>query len=212
MSGEVVFALRGDTFKEFERDVTERVDDASRFPDWPFRTGSGFAHVYEYDRVLGGSFGTVLAALAAAYQDSFVTVAVFDPVAEYYQTGYDFYPAFRTHGNAIEAAYGDALRHEPGGDPTGAIAFSANVVGMAGASRSWALWGQRDWEIALLLTPDDLGPWLDAPVPAFGRHMDLGSIRSPAGWGVDLRESDLRAFWRNVRDKGSGYRGDADRP
>jgi hypothetical protein len=54
------------------------------------------------------------------------------------------------------------------------------------------LWGQRDWEIALLLTQDESGPWAAVPVPAFGRDIDLASIRSPDGWGVTLNERTFR--------------------
>ncbi|MFV0459446.1 MAG: hypothetical protein ACK5MT_11835 [Actinomycetales bacterium] len=204
MSGLVHFPGNEEEFHVLEHAIGLQIDTTRRLPDWPFRAATAFARIYEFDRVLGGSFGAVLGALAAGYGDDAVTVACFDPEWRYYRDEYTFFPGFQIPGDVVGARYAEGLQHEPDDDPTGALAFTANVIGIAGSSRSWALWGQRDWEIALLLTQDESGPWAAVPVPVWGRDIDLASIRSPVGWGAPLSEQDLQTFWANVRDRGSG--------
>ncbi len=185
-------------------EVSEQIDTAVRLPNWPFLVASGFVTIYEYDRLLGTSFGTVLQALVTTYGDSVVTVVGVEPRMPYYRDEYSFFPAFQLEPGSAGSGYGEGMRHEPGGDPTGALAYTVNTLAIAGSSQAWSVWGQRDWEIGLLLTRDEFGPWGDQIVPAFGRDIDLNSIRSPAGWGVPLTERDLTTFWQNVRDRGSG--------
>lgn len=105
---------------------------------------------------------------------------------------------------SLRESYAAGLHYEPGGDPTGALAHTINVIGIAGSSGAWSAWGQRDWEIGLLLTPESQGPWLQQPVRWFGRDIDLDSVRSPAGWGVSLGDRERSTFWLNVRERGSG--------
>jgi hypothetical protein len=180
------------------------LDPTARLPEWPFLANSGFVTIYEYDRLLGGSFGTVLHALAQFHDDRTVTVVGLDPPTAYYSDEYGYLPAFQITRDSIVDAYAEALRYEPGGDATGAMAFTVNVVGIVGSSGAWSAWGQRDWEIGLVLTDEAQGPWLEGQVAWFGRDVDLDSIRSPAGWGASLSEEERFTFWRNIRERGSG--------
>lgn len=204
MAGLARFAVDQVEFNRLARSVAATLDPEARLPAWPFRPDGAFTHIVEFDRVLGGDFAAVLAALAQAYGDRNVTTVVLDPDLRYYSEAYGLLPGFQVEASSLEKGYNDGLRHEPGGDPTGALAYTANVISIVGSSGAWSVWGQRDWEIALLCTPHDSGPWLSASVPVFGRDLDLDSIRSPAGWGMVLSEEDLRTFWRNVQARGSG--------
>jgi hypothetical protein len=192
-------------FKEVVDAVSRSIDPLRRLPDWPFRASSGFVTIYEYDRVLGRQFGRVLESLAADFGDSEVYVMGVAPEVSYYRDGYGVFPAFRVGRGSLEASYVAGLRHEPDGDPTGALGDSLDVVAMAGSSGAWSIWAQRDWEIGLLLTAAPSGPWRSTDVPWFDRDTNLDSIRSPAGWGLALSEGDLATFWRNVRERGSGH-------
>lgn len=179
--------------------VAARVDLDARLPDWPFRGVRGHAVIFEYDRILGGSFGDVLAALVDAYGDDTVTALGVEPPLFYYRDEYGLFPAFRIAGERVRIDYGDALRFEPGGDPTGSLGDSLDVIAISGSSGAWSVFGQRDWEIGLLRTVEPNGVWLDAGVPWFDVDVDLNAIRSPAGWGVALSESDREEFVRQCR-------------
>lgn len=205
MSEPVIFFLSDDDFHAGLQDLGHTLDCRARLPHWPFTASSGWIRIYEYDRVLGSDFGTVLEALAREYDDQHVTVMTLEPEMPYYRDEYQFYPGFQVLENNLRAGYGVGLRHEPQGDPTGALAYTANILAISGSSRAWAIWAQRDWEIGLLLTRDEVGPWCDQTVPGFGRDIDLASIRSPKGWGVPLSEGDLATFRSNVRERGSGH-------
>lgn len=159
-----------------------RVDLAARFPAWPFRAARGCATIFEYDSILSGGFGAVLDALVGTYGHAAVTVVGVDPPAEYYRDEFGFFPALHFSRARVRDGYGDASWYDPGGDPMACLEISLNVIAIAGSSGAWAVWGQRDWEIGLLLTPERDGPWLDADVVWFGTDVDLDSIRSlPAG-------------------------------
>ena len=186
------------------QDLGQSLDYRTRLPKWPFRTPSGWVRIYEYDRLLGSDFGTVLGALAEEYRDQHVTVATLDPHMSCYRDEYGFYPGFQVRGIDVSDGYGLGLRHEPDGDPTGALAYTANVIAISGSSGAWSVWAQRDWEVGLLLTRDPAGTWCDQAVPSFSRDVDLTSIRSPRGWGMPLSDVDLAVFWRNIRERGSG--------
>jgi hypothetical protein len=177
------FAKNNEAFAELVAEIQHQLDVGVRLPEWPFLARSGFVTIYEYDRLLGGAFGSVVQALAGHYGDRTVAVVGVDPPVAYYRDAYGFLPGFRMAADFVEEQYAAGLRHEPGGDPTGALAFTVNVIGMAGSSRAWSAWGQRNWEIGLLLTSESQGPWLEQAVPWFSRDVDLDSIRSPEDGG-----------------------------
>jgi hypothetical protein len=200
------FATSQGEFAELAIAASAGVDPSRRLPDWPFRASTGFTTVYEYDVVLGGSFGRVLEALASAHDDAWVCVVALDPEMPYYSDGYSLLPAFKVSAPSIADNYSAAMQHEPGGDVTGALNISLNVVAMAGSTGTWAVWAQRDWEIGLLLTPEPHGPWLSTGIPWFGRDVELSDIRSPEGWGMPLSDDDLMTFRRNLQERGTGDR------
>lgn len=193
-------------FETMQGSVGAWIDLAARLPVWPFREACGYAAVFEYDRVLGGSFGAVLDELANTYRDVAITTVGVDPSPGYYRAEYGLLPAFRIPRDDVRAGYGAALRCEPGGDPTGALGDTLNVLAIAGTAGAWSIFAQRDWEVGLLLTADREGSWLTAGLPWFDAEVDLDSIRSPAGWGAMLSEADRAEFARRLRERGSGPR------
>lgn len=58
--GSVEFPSNEDEFSRLQVDIQRQLNTAARLPEWPFLVPFGFVTVYEYDRVLGGSFGRVL--------------------------------------------------------------------------------------------------------------------------------------------------------
>jgi hypothetical protein len=192
-------------FAELWNSAGTHIDLGTRFPAWPFRAATGFATIYEYDRVLGGGFGAVLHELSRAHSDEAVTIVGLEPNPSYYADEYGFFPAVRIAAASIRTDYGAALRWEPHGDPTGSLGDTLNVVAIVGSSGAWSVFAQRDWEIGLLLTLEDRGGWMASGVPWFRRDVELDSIRSPAGWGATLIEEDLASFARHLRERGSGH-------
>jgi len=193
--------------REFEhilRSVGSSVKCDGRLPKWPFLAQKSYIHFVEYDRVLGGDFGATLLALARAYGDSSVAFVAVEPSARCYSDLYGTMPGFEVDLHVLEKGYAEGIGHEPGGDPNGALAYASDALAIAGSSGRWGLWGQREWEIALLSTPQDDGPWLRTPVPLYGRGINLESIRSPAGWSTPLNEQERGELCRNIRLRGSG--------
>ena len=198
------FADSDSSFSELVKVINARMSPASRLPDWPFKSPYGFAVIYEYDRILGRDFGSVISSLVSASGDAMVTVVGFEPSPSYYRDAYNFYPGFQVPGRNVRDGYGEGLQYEPGGDPTGAMGDTLNVVAITGTSGAWSVWGQRDWEIGLLLTRDRGGAWLGDDVPRYGHDVNLASIRSPAGWGMPLSDAQIETFEENLRERGSG--------
>jgi hypothetical protein len=204
LSGLPRFPSNSVEFAEVVDAVSQSVDSSRRLPDWPFRASGGSVTIYEYDSVLGGTFGRVLESLAMDFGDSEVYVLGIELKSSYYVENYHLFPALRAGLEALEASYMAGMRYAPDDDPTGALGDSLDVVAIAGSSGAWAVWAQRDWEIGLLLTAAPSGSWRSADVPWFDLNLDLDSIRSPPGWGLPLSEEDLTTFWRNVHERGSG--------
>lgn len=185
-------------------DVSAVVDTNSRLPDWPFRLPSGRVSICEFDRLLGAGFAPVLEALSADHGDESVSLLVLEPEPSYYRTEYSYLPCFRVDRGALSHGYWAGLSHEPQGDPTGAIAYTANVVALVGSTRAWAIWGQRDWDVALVLSRAEGGSWLRAGVPFVGAREALAEFRAPKGWGKLLTEAEIVTFLGNVEQRGSG--------
>ena len=204
MTDVVKWAETEGRYRAMKGALGKRVDLASSLPDWPFLTPSGFLTIFEYDRVTGGGFGSVIHSLADVYGDDWIIVIATDPGPATYRDSYQVFPAFEIASADVASGYGDGMWFEPGGDPTGALELWVDRLAIFGTSNRWTVWADRGWEIGLLLTPDESGPWLDQDVQGFHPSIDLATIRSPAGWGVPLRDGDIRRFQRNVVNRGSG--------
>lgn len=188
-------------FEDWQLMVSGQVQLGARLPEWPFVTERGYATIFEYDRILSGPFGSVLAELARTYSDDAITVVAIEPDSAYYRREYKLLPALRLRRESIERRYGELIRFEPAGDPTGSLEVSANVLVITGTSGLWAVFAQRDWEIGLLLTTQAHRPGLGDGVQSFGPETDIRSLRSPDGWGVPIADDARTEFERNVRQR-----------
>jgi hypothetical protein len=59
-TGAPCFAESDAAFSELTDTVRAQVEPGNRLPDWPFTAATGYVTIYEYDLVLGSSFGLVL--------------------------------------------------------------------------------------------------------------------------------------------------------
>jgi hypothetical protein len=182
-------------------EISRAVDTGSRLPEWPFLSVRGYVSICEYDSVLGSWFFPVIHELARVHGDDSITFVVLEPDPSYYMRAYSHFPGFRLAPHVSPDDYWEALSYEPNGDPTGAIAYTANVIALVGSSRRWAVWGQRDWEIALVLAEEQRAPWRDVGVPFLPAREALDKFRGPNGWTKKLSQADINTFLSNVEQR-----------
>jgi hypothetical protein len=182
--------------------ISSLVDPAVRLPDWPFLLPRGQVDIAEFDRLLADDFVPVLQALARTPGDDNVILTVVDPEASYYRNGYAHYPGRRFESPHLAQRYWDGLTYVPSGDPTGAIFYTADVVAVAGSSGTWAVWGERDWDLVLVHSQTVNGPWLDVGVPFLGGPEALREFTAPDWGDVHLPERERSTFLRNLDERG----------
>ncbi len=197
----LTFSQSSEEFTQLVSRVQKFVRPEARFPEWPFASSAGLIRVFYFKVALSQAFGSILDALVSQYQDVKITMTVLEPELPFFG---GFYPAFQAPSAGAGDAYWAGISYEPRGEATKAIATDADVFAVAGNSGKWAVWAQRDWEVALLLTADEEGPWLNTPVPQYRHDVDLDDFRSPSSWSMPLSENDVQTFWRNIREHGSG--------
>ena len=179
--------------------AADRVELGERLPSIPFLTGPGHIAICEFDCVLWGEFGQVVAALVSTYGDTTVSVIVLDPDVNLYLDNYQQEAAFEIAGDGIAQQYEQRMWHEPEGGSGGILGLGAEVVTLVGSSGAWGIFAQRDWELGCLFTRDRHGAWQDTGIPFFDPQVDFSGLRSPAGWGMPLSEDIVDEFRANVR-------------
>ncbi|MFD1575123.1 hypothetical protein ACFSEO_13355 [Agromyces cerinus subsp. nitratus] len=184
-------------------EVQQAVDPDTRLPALPFRAPTGVLDICQYSNAIEGSFGPVLQSLVDSHGDSSVSLVVLDPSPQYYRRGYGSFPAFRVPGSGLSDAYWDLVAHEPEDDPTGAVIYTADVVAIVGSSGQWSVWGERSWDLAIVLSQIDGGPWLTCGVPFVPVEAALADFTMP-DFKRPLPDTERSEFLRNIRERGWG--------
>jgi hypothetical protein len=190
-------------FSAIWSEVAFAINVSARLPDWPFVQVKGHVAIGQYERLLGTDFVPVLEGLAAAHDDSYISLATIDPDPAYYSKHYRHFPGFRVARDALADDYWSGLSLEPGGDPTGAVAYTANVVGIVGSSHAWSVWGQRYWDLVLVHTQIADGPWLRSGFPFVSAEQALTDFTAPPHWQSPFSEAELSTFLGNFRERGT---------
>ena len=164
----------------------------AEFPSWPFRM-QGSVVVYSLFEVLGPRFGTVLEDLVARFGDAEICVLGWN--GDDYLATYGGYPGFRLDGEDMVSSFWAGLFTN---QPNESNKYNAgetlyDYIAIAGESRQWAVWGQRDWDIALLVVSGEIdGIGIRLP----GRGVDV--LTDPdyvvMGFGIS------RADWESLRN------------
>lgn len=178
--------------------ITSVLDTDRRLPDWPCRRRSANADVCQYSHAIEGTFGPVLQALVDLHGDEAVSLVVLEPSPRYYRYNYGSYPAFSLSSQDLAEAYWEAVAHEPQGDPTGAVIYTADVVALTGSSKTWAVWAERSWDIAVVFSEHRNGPWLSRGVPFVPAEVALRDFTEP-DFKTPLSPEQRQAFLRNFR-------------
>jgi hypothetical protein len=203
MSDAIHYPSTSQSFERILGNLGRVLEIDRRLPDWPFRIATGNADICQFSLAVEGPFGAVLQALVDTHGDEIVSLVVLDPQPEYHRENYGAYPAFMAPGGGIAGMYWDLVAHEPGGDPTGAVTYTANVVAMAGTSGAWAVWAERSWDLAVVLTQHTNGPWTSCGANYVSVVEALAAFTEP-DFKVPLPVHDRIAFLQNVRVRGGG--------
>jgi hypothetical protein len=190
------------SFERILGDVERVLKSDLRLPDWPFRVATGKADICQFSLAIEGPFGPVLQALVDTHADESVSLAVLDPRPDYYRENYGSYPAFMTPGGTIASTYWDLVAYEPGDDPTGAVTYTANVVALVGTSGAWAVWAERSWDLAIVVSQHANGPWTSHGVNFVSAAEALATFTEP-DFKVPLPARERAAFLHNVRVRGA---------
>lgn len=180
------------------RGVERILNTAVRFPELPFRSGRGNLDICQYSHAIEGSFEPVLQALVDSHADKFVTVATFDPGPMEYREEYGTFGAFTIPGRHISETYWNAVSQES----TGELIYSANVVAQVGSSGRWAVWAERSWDLAIIMSENAGGPWLSCGVDFVPVELALANFTEPE-FKNSLTDDRRTTFLRNVRNMGS---------
>jgi hypothetical protein len=202
MTEVVLYPSDVEAFERILGDVERVLETDRRLPEWPFKVPIGNADICQFSLAIEGPFATVLQALVDTYADETVSLAVLDPSPDYYRENYGSYPAFMTPGGAIATTYWDLVAHEPFGDPTGAVTYTANVVAVVGSSGAWAVWAERSWDLAIVLSQHANGPWTSCGVDFVSPAEAIATFTEP-DFKVALAPNERAAFLQNVRLRGA---------
>ncbi|MGW6601888.1 hypothetical protein [Streptomyces sp. NPDC055036] len=149
MSGEISFTPDRGGYLDIRSRSAVTFDLEARFPERVFRDWAGESLFCEFDAVLAPDIWPAICAMARWHGDERIELLVVEPDRdEFYLPEGLGYPALSLSVEASEDDYWAAIGFEPGGDALGAIAISANVVALTGASGRWGCWGERDPEVA----------------------------------------------------------------
>lgn len=175
---------------------------SSRLPEWPFRVPLGNADFCQFSLAIEGPFGAVLEALVDTHGDASVSLAVLDPSPMYYRDNYGSYPVFTVPAAGISQTYWHYVTYEPNADPTGAVAYTANVVGVAGNTGAWAVWAERSWDMAIVMSQIVGGPWTSVDVDFVSAEDALAHYTEP-NFKIALQTHERATFLDNVRKRGT---------
>lgn len=190
-------------FEALQQSIRGALDIDRRLPSWPFRLDSANVDICQYSHAIEGAFGPVLNSLVSVHNDDAVSLVVLEPSPRYYRDNYGSYPSFAIASSDLPEAYWELVAHEPGGDPTGAVTYTADIVALVGSSSKWAVWAERSWDLALVFSGHRNGPWLSCGVPFVPAEVALADFTEP-DFKTPLPADQRATFLRNFQRRSSG--------
>ncbi|WP_146771108.1 hypothetical protein [Prauserella muralis] len=131
------------------------VDPSSSLPDWPFIPVEGEVDICEDVEFSGDDFAVALAEIAKVHRDKSLYFVTLD--------GGDMRPCFSLAVEEIPRGYRAAVGHEPVEELNGgSIRDAVTIFAIFGDSTKWAVWGDRNWEVLVVYSPEVRRPWRDA--------------------------------------------------
>jgi hypothetical protein len=177
---------------------------STRLPDSPFLSDNGTDSFCEFLRFRGGDFGPFLEALALQFGDEYVSGANLEEYFVDREDRHGTFSAFHIPVSQVREQYLHALTCEYDDKEANAMYTTANMLCVAGSSGSWAIWGERPNNIAIVRTIGsdvswrNYSEWFASPEDAIYEFIEPEWNRQPlpAEW--------RQTFLRNARPFG-GY-------
>lgn len=191
-----------DSFEQILQSLTPVLEPDLRLPDWPFKIPVGSADICQYGLAIAGSFGPVMQALVDEHADDSVSLVSFEPTPVSYREGYGRYAAFTTSAQSIAETFWELVNFEPDDEFAGSVTDISNVVGIVGSSGKWAVWAERWWDVAIVVSHQTGGAWLSAGVDFASAEEALHDFIEPEFEGA-LPEADRRTFLEYIRTRGT---------
>lgn len=141
---------------EFElQKINRLIGRSATLPDQVFVTAPVAFHIVDFDQVWSEEFFVDAQRLTRRAGDASLTLAVLRPDPDhYYHAHFGKFPVLRFSTSDSAQRYIDELHQDPGDSPADAIAYNSEVVLVYPASVRWAIYGDRDLEIAVIAVMD----------------------------------------------------------
>ncbi|GAC42257.1 hypothetical protein [Paenibacillus popilliae] len=122
-----------------------------RLPKQIFKSPLDFFLICEIENAMGGPFENALKELAATSRDDYIIMGILDPdPVTYYYKEFGYYNWIHLPANMNEDYYWDMLNVEPKESPADTLVDNSYIMAWASPTNQWAIWGERDYGIAIL--------------------------------------------------------------
>ena len=176
------------------RQATALIDLSATLPAWPFLDRGG---VIDFcDQGHWHSFGPVLLALATQHGDESVAVAMVEPrqTVEAYVSDRAF-AAFTLRASGIVEGYQHLAE-------TAELFTTADRLVFGGSSGQWAVWADREWELAIVYARVGPATWREAAPDMFVDSLADAIAIAGLAFGLGLPVDQRRRFESTVLSAG----------
>jgi hypothetical protein len=138
-------------FQNFFQVIKEMFKYDRRLPKQIFKSPLDYFLICDLDKAIGGQFHNELKNLVSVSKDDYIIMGILDPdPVTFYCKEFGFYNWLRIPANMSEDYYWNMLNFEPNGRPVDCILCNSNTIVWASPSKQWAIWGERQYGIAIL--------------------------------------------------------------
>jgi len=148
--------MKPDEAKAELQKIDVLIDRNARLPGMVFHQRPHSFRIIEFDELWSSDFFRRAREMTKANGDECFTLAVLQPDPErYFYNQFCEYPFFRFALDDVEQHYVDAINEDPGNSPADAVAHNADVVFVYPERVGWAIYGDRDLEVAVVATMNE---------------------------------------------------------
>lgn len=151
----------------------------------------GHAWVFPFEDVISVPFGRRIDQLVDHFKDTSLQAIASDLDPQDWLRRVGHLPAFSLEREVGGPSYLEHLWHTPAGHPGWEIVTGAYELAIVGSSRNWAVWGQGDWEIAILVAHRSFVPEESADSPMIRLDRYREAPRGVEEWIPPLDSSDI---------------------